>query len=65
MTNRYSILRGNMTELFITQHLGLGDAIICQAIVKLYSERYDRLHIPVDKRYTESISKIYNQYSGV
>jgi len=56
---------GSQREIFITQHLGLGDAIICQAIVKLYSERYDKLYIPVDKRYTESISKIYNQYSGV
>jgi len=26
-----------MTKLFITQHLGLGDAIICQSIIKLYS----------------------------
>lgn len=54
-----------MTKLFITQHLGLGDAIICQSIIKLYSQKYDEIIIPIDFRFKQSISKIYQNYKNV
>jgi len=38
-------------NIFITQHLGLGDAIICQAIVKTYADSYFQVDIPIDKKY--------------
>jgi|GEM_PF-4925021 hypothetical protein len=37
--------------LFITQHLGLGDAIICQAIVKTYARQYCQIDLPIDFRF--------------
>lgn len=51
--------------LFITQHLGLGDAIICQAIVKTYARQYCQIDLPIDFRFEQSISMIYRQYSDI
>ncbi len=52
-------------NIFITQHLGLGDAIICQAIVKTYADSYFQVDIPIDKKYEQSIYQIYKKYDNV
>lgn len=55
----------NNDELFITQHLGLGDAIICQSIVKTYAKKYNKVLIPCFDIYQQSIKKIYQNTLNV
>lgn len=54
-------------SLYVAQHLGLGDSIICQAIVKTYSKKYEQVVIPIYNvpTYIQSISQIYQGYSNV
>lgn len=52
-------------NLYITQHLGLGDMIICQAIVKIYTRQYQIVHIPVYNIYLNQAKRIYEDYPKV
>lgn len=40
-------------------HSGLGDHLVCNALVRIYAERYDRLYLPVKNPNIESVQWMY------
>ena len=48
-----------MSEIYIYHHLGLGDHIICNAIVRNYANKYDKIYLFVKPHNYESIKFMY------
>jgi hypothetical protein len=51
--------------LYIYHHLGLGDHIICNGLVREVSRRYDRVYLFVKEHNWESVSFMYRDVSNL
>jgi len=54
-----------MNELYIYHHLGLGDHIICNAIVRNYSKLYDKIYLFVKPNNLKNVSFMYRDLSNI
>lgn len=51
--------------LYIYHHLGMGDHIICNAIVRTYAEKYDKIYLFVKPRNINNVAYMYRDLSNV
>ena len=56
-----------MNELFIHHHLGLGDHIDCNAMVRIFLDEYDfeRVNVFAKERYSDMINHMYRDESNI
>lgn len=54
-----------MNELYIYHHLGLGDHIICNAIIRNYASKYDRIILFVKPHNLTSVSFMYRDLENI
>jgi len=54
-----------MEEIYIYHHLGLGDHIICNAIVRHFSKIYDKIYLFVKKHNFKSVRFMYNDLINI
>lgn len=54
-----------MSEIYIYHHLGLGDHIICNAIVRKYANEYDKIYLFVKPHNYESIKFMYRDLNNI
>jgi hypothetical protein len=54
-----------MTELYIYHHLGLGDHILCNAIVRNYAKRYDKIYLFVKPHNYISVKFMYRDLNNI
>jgi hypothetical protein len=54
-----------MKELYIWHHMGLGDYITCNGIVRFYAKQYNKIYLFVKKRYEENIKYLYRDLSNL
>jgi len=52
-------------SLYIYHHLGLGDHILCNAIIRWYSEKYERIYLFVKPNNLKNVSYMYRDLSNV
>jgi hypothetical protein len=48
-----------MNIAYVYPHLGLGDQVICNGLVRHYADIYDRIYLFCKSRYMSNISKMY------
>lgn len=48
-----------MNTIYIYHHLGLGDHIQCNAIVRIYAEKYDKLYLFAKPKYSKNVQYLY------
>lgn len=49
-----------MNEKIIYQHLGLGDHFVCNGLVNILSQRYDKVYLPCKKSYYETVNYMFS-----
>lgn len=49
-----------MSELYIYHHLGLGDHVICNGLVREYAAKYDRVHLFCKVHNVPSVAAMYS-----
>ena len=54
-----------MSELYIYHHLGLGDHIICNAIIRNYYKLHDKIYLFVKPHNLESVSFMYRDLDNI
>lgn len=54
-----------MREAFFMPHLGLGDHIICNAIMRKLRESYDVVHMPVKKHNLQNVRDMFKDDKGI
>jgi len=54
-----------MKEVYIWHHLGLGDAIMCNAIVRNFAKRYDLVHLFVKTRNIKNVEFMYRDLKNI
>jgi len=54
-----------MNELYIYQHLQMGDHIICNGIIRNIAKNYDKIHLIVKPIYEESIKHMYSDLTNI
>ena len=54
-----------MTNLYIYGHLGMGDMISCNAIVRTYAEQYDKVYVFCKPKYTKNVMYLYRDNDKV
>lgn len=54
-----------MNIAYIYPHLGLGDQVICNGLVRHYTEIYDSIYVFCKPRYMTNISKMYRDNSKI
>jgi hypothetical protein len=52
-------------EIYIYHHLGLGDHIICNAIVRNYANKYDKIYLFVKQHNYESVKFMYKDLHNI
>jgi hypothetical protein len=48
-----------METLYIYEHLGLGDQIACNGIVRYYAEKYDRVYVFAKPKNTKNVMRMF------
>lgn len=51
--------------LYIYHHLGLGDHILCNGIVRFYTEKYDRIYLFVKPHNLKNVSYMYRDLTKI
>ena len=54
-----------MREAFFIPHLGLGDHIICNGIVRMLRKEYDIVHMPVKHHNYDCVSDMFRDDDGI
>lgn len=54
-----------MTELYIYHHLGLGDHILCNAIVRNCAKQYDKIYLFVKPHNYNNVSFMYRDLTNI
>jgi hypothetical protein len=54
-----------MKEIYIYHHLGLGDHIICNAIVRIYAEKYNKIYLFVKPHNFDNVTYMYRDLLNV
>lgn len=54
-----------MNELYIYHHLGLGDHILCNAIVRNYAKQYDKIYLFVKPHNYKNVSFMYRDLTNI
>jgi len=54
-----------MKELYIYHHLGLGDHIVCNAIVRNYSKQNDKIYLFVKPHNLDNVSFMYRDLKNI
>ena len=54
-----------MNELYIYHHLGLGDHLICNAIVRKYSKLYNKIYLFVKNHNLSSVNFMYRDLKNI
>ena len=54
-----------MIELYIYHHLGLGDHLICNSIIRYYSKLYDKIYLFVKNRNLSSVEFMYRDLKNI
>ncbi len=52
-------------EMIIFHHLGLGDMIECNGMVRFYCERYEKVHVVCKNRHFQSTSYMYRDENKI
>lgn len=52
-------------SIYIYQHLGMGDHILCNAIVRTYAEKYDRVYLFVKPKNISNVRYMYRDVSNI
>jgi len=55
----------NNNEIYIWHHLGLGDHITCNAIVRNYAKKYDKVYLFVKTKYLDNIKYLYRDLTNI
>lgn len=54
-----------MNDLYIYHHLGLGDHIVCNAIIRNYAKEYDKIYLFIYPHNLESVSFMYRDLKNI
>ena len=54
-----------INELYIWHHLGIGDAFICNGIVRHYSKIYSKIYLFYRDPYLEKVKRLYKDLSNI
>ena len=57
----FTLKKINKDEIIVHHHLGLGDAIICNGIINLITEKSIKVNIPVLKKNYDQLSFLYSE----
>ena len=52
-------------ELYLYHHLGLGDHIICNSLVRHYCKLYDKIYLFVKSHNYESVKFMYHDLNNI
>ena len=52
-------------EIILHHHLGLGDHFICNGLVHEFTEKYDKIHLPVKVHNFETVSCLYKDWNNI
>jgi hypothetical protein len=54
-----------MNSIYIYHHLGMGDHILCNAIIRTYTEQYDKVYNFAKPRFANNVMYMYRDLSNV
>ena len=54
-----------MNNIYIYHHLGLGDHFLCNAIVRIYAEKYHKVYLFCKPKYLENVSFLYRDLNNI
>ena len=54
-----------MNNIFLYHHLGLGDHFLCNAIVRIYAEKYSKVYLFCKPKYLENVSFLYRDLNNI
>jgi len=54
-----------MNTIYIYHHLGMGDHILCNGLVRHYAEKYDRIYLFIKPMYFSNVAFMYRDCSKI
>lgn len=54
-----------MNSIYIYHHLGLGDHIVCNGLVRYYAEKYDKTYVFCKPNNAKNVNKMYSDNSRI